>query len=46
MSTPLDWTDLDQKAVDCVRKWTFEPAVRDGEAVAVKANIEINFRLP
>lgn len=36
---------LDQKAVDCLRKWTFEPAVRDGEPVAVKANIEINFRL-
>ena len=37
---------LDQKAVECLRKWIFKPAVRDGEPVAVKANIEINFHLP
>jgi TonB family protein len=37
---------LDQKAVECLRKWIFKPAVRDGEPVAVRANVEINFRLP
>jgi TonB family protein len=36
---------LNDKAVDCLRKWIFKPAVRDGEPVAVKANVEINFRL-
>lgn len=36
---------LDQKAIDAVRTWTFEPATRDGEPVAVLINIEVSFRL-
>ncbi len=37
---------LDEKAVECVQKWRFKPATRNGEPVSVKATIEINFRLP
>jgi protein TonB len=36
---------LDQKAVEAVRKWTFEPAMKDGKPVAVQINVEVNFRL-
>ena len=36
---------LDQKAVECLRKWQFAPATRQGEPVTVQANFEINFRL-
>lgn len=37
---------LDEKAVECMRKWRFKPDLRDGEPVPVKAQIEVNFRLP
>jgi protein TonB len=37
---------LDEKAVECVQKWRFKPAMRNGEPVSVKATIEVNFRLP
>jgi protein TonB len=36
---------LDQKAIEAVRKWTFEPATKDGKPVAVQINVEVNFRL-
>jgi TonB family protein len=36
---------LDQNAVDTVKTWTFHPATKDGKPVAVRAKIEINFRL-
>jgi TonB family protein len=36
---------LDQKAIEAVRQWTFEPATKDGQPVAVKATIEVNFKL-
>ena len=36
---------LDQKAVDAVKRWKFDPARRDGEPVAVMINVEVNFRL-
>jgi TonB family protein len=37
---------LDEKAVECLQQWHFRPATRDGEPVAIRAQVEINFRLP
>ena len=36
---------LDEKAVEAVTQWRFAPATKNGEAVAVEASIEVNFRL-
>ena len=36
---------LDEKAMQAVRTWKFEPARKDGQPVAVQVNIEVNFRL-
>ncbi|HYV61022.1 MAG TPA: energy transducer TonB [Bryobacteraceae bacterium] len=36
---------LDQKAIEAVQKWRFKPGRKDGKAVPVSANIEVNFRL-
>ncbi len=36
---------LDEKAIEAVRTWKFEPAMKDGHAVAVQINVEVNFRL-
>jgi TonB family protein len=37
--------DLDEAALDAVRKWKFSPGTKDGEAVAVLINAEISFSL-
>jgi TonB family protein len=43
--TPLG-LGLDEKAVDAVSQWKFEPARRDdGDPVAVQINVEVSFRL-
>jgi protein TonB len=36
---------LDEKAMEAVRSWKFEPARKDGQPVAVQINVEVNFRL-
>jgi TonB family protein len=36
---------LDEKAIEAVKKWKFEPGVKDGHPVAVGVNVEVNFRL-
>jgi TonB family protein len=36
---------LDQKAIETVRQWKFEPATRDGKPVAVILNVEVAFHL-
>ncbi len=36
---------LDEKAIEAVRQWRFEPAKKDGTPVAVQINVEVNFRL-
>ena len=36
---------LDEKAIEAVRTWRFEPARKDGNPVAVQINVEVSFRL-
>lgn len=36
---------LDEKAIEAIRLWRFEPGRKDGVAVAVQVNVEVNFRL-
>jgi len=36
---------LDEKAIDAVKKWKFEPGMKDGYPVSVQVNVEVNFRL-
>lgn len=36
---------LDEKAMEALGKWKFRPARKDGKAVSVVSNIEMNFRL-
>ncbi len=37
--------DLDQSAVNCVKKWKFSPANKEGEPVAVEMTVEVSFHL-
>src|SRR5690606_19355966 len=38
-------SDLDRAAVEAVRGWTFEPAIRNGEPVASSVQVPVEFRL-
>jgi len=36
---------LDEKAVESVRLWRFEPGTKDGKPVPVEVSVQVNFRL-
>jgi TonB family protein len=36
---------LDEKAIDAVQQWVFQPGMKEGQPVTVAATIEVNFRL-
>jgi len=36
---------LDEKAIEAVKRWRFQPAMKDGKPVAVAINVEVQFRL-
>ena len=36
---------LDEKAIEAVRQWKFEPARKNGQPVSVQINVEVDFRL-
>ncbi len=36
---------LDEKAIEAVSQWKFKPALRDRKPIAVRANVEMNFRV-
>jgi len=36
---------LDEKAIEAVKNWRFDPAVKDGKPVAVYISVEVDFRL-
>jgi TonB family protein len=36
---------LDEKAIEAVRTWRFDPARKDGQPVTVLVNVEVSFRL-
>jgi TonB family protein len=37
---------LDEKAVECVQAWRFQPAMLHGEAIPMDVGVELNFHLP
>jgi periplasmic protein TonB len=36
---------LDEKAIEAVKNWRFEPGMKDGKPVATQLNVEVTFRL-
>lgn len=36
---------LDEKAIEAVKSWKFEPAMKDGRPVAVEISVEVDFHL-
>ncbi len=39
------YAELDDAAVEAVKQWTFEPAQKDGEPIAIEVRIPVQFRL-
>ena len=37
--------DLDKNAVECVKKWKFEPATKDGKPVSTHVAVEVSFHV-
>lgn len=37
---------LNEKAVEAVEQWRFEPGIKNGQPAAIDATIEVNFRCP
>ena len=44
ITRPLS-ADLDESAINTVKKWKFAPGTKDGEPVAVQIVVEVSFRL-
>jgi TonB family protein len=42
--TPLGH-GLDEKAVEAVKQWRFQPAMKDGNPISTKINVQVNFHL-
>ena len=36
---------LDEKAIEAVRQWRFQPSMKDGKPVEFHSVVEVNFRL-
>jgi TonB family protein len=36
---------LDEEAVETLQRWRFQPALKDGQPVPIRINVEVNFRL-
>jgi TonB family protein len=36
---------LDEKAIEAIKTWKFEPAYKDGKPVAAKLTLQVSFRL-
>jgi TonB family protein len=36
---------LDEKAIEAVRQWRFQPALKDGRPVDVQITVEVQFHL-
>jgi periplasmic protein TonB len=36
---------LDEKAIEAVKTWRFEPGMKDGKPVATQVNVEVTFHL-
>jgi len=36
---------LDEQAAEAVRQWRFQPATKNGSPVAMKAEVEVGFRM-
>jgi TonB family protein len=40
-----DWPSLNEKALEAVRRWRFQPGTKDGKPVQIEIEIEVEFHL-